>query len=56
MKTEQNRLLVAEAGLPYLAHLEGDAIDAWLDLMETVEALCPTMPPPELKLWRDYRL
>lgn len=31
-------------------------IDAWMDLMEAVEALCPRWPDRELVVDRDYRL
>ncbi|WP_162457075.1 hypothetical protein [Pseudoxanthomonas kalamensis] len=54
--SDRGPLLVAEAGPPYRAVPEGDAIAAWLDLMETVEALCPTAPMPEPTIYRDCRL
>jgi hypothetical protein len=31
-------------------------IDAWIDLMEVVEALCPTWPERGLSCGVDYRL
>lgn len=49
-------VLVAEAGVPYRAVPEGDGIDAWLDLMTVVEALCPVAPMPQLLILRDCRL
>ena len=49
-------LLVAEAGVSYRAVPEGDGIDAWLDLMAVVEALCPAAPVPQLLILRDCRL
>ena len=49
-------VLVAEGGVPYTAIPDGDPIEAWLDLMEAVEALCPEWPAPESKIWCDYRL
>jgi hypothetical protein len=54
--TKQTPLLVAEAGLPYSVRPQGDPIDAWLDLMETVEALCPQLPMPEMRVGTDFRL
>lgn len=55
-RTKRVPLLVAEAGMPYTAPPQGDAIEAWLDLMETVEALCPRWPTPEPRIGQDYRL
>jgi hypothetical protein len=52
-------LLVAEAGLPYRTVVEGDPFEAWMDLMEVVEALCPQWPQwPQRapSIGRDYRL
>ena len=49
-------LLVAEAGVPYCAVPEGDGIDAWLDLMAVVEALCPVRVVPQPVILRDCRL
>ena len=37
--TKRTPLLVAKAGLPYSVRPQCDSIEAWLDLMETVEAL-----------------
>ena len=54
--TKQTPLLVAEAGLPYSVRPQGDPIDAWLDLMETVEALFPQFPMPEMRVGTDFRL
>lgn len=56
MKTERPPWLVAEAGLPYSVQPEQEGIDAWLDLMETVEALCIDALPPEPRRWLDCRL
>ena len=49
-------LLVAEAGVPYCAVPEGDGINAWLDLMAVVEALCPVRVVPQPVILRDCRL
>lgn len=49
-------LLVAEAGVPYRTVPEGDGIDAWLDLMAVVEALCPVRAVPQPVILRDCRL
>lgn len=56
MKTDQRPLMVAEAGVPYPVEPEGDGIAAWLDLMETVEALCADLLPPEPRRRWDCRL
>ena len=53
---ERPPLLVAEAGVPYLPPSQDDAIQAWLDLMETVEALCPHWPLPQPAVHAEYRL
>jgi hypothetical protein len=56
MKADQLPWLVAEAGVPCPVEPEGEGIGAWLDLMETVEALCADLPPPEPRRWPDCRL
>lgn len=58
MPTEKNRepLLAAEAGRPYEIVPEVDGIAAWLDLMDVVEALCPSPPAKEPLILRDCRL
>ena len=38
-------LLVANAGVAHAPALQRDPIDAWIELMEVVEALCPRWPP-----------
>lgn len=48
--------LAANVGVPYRALPEGDPLVAWLDLMETMEALCPVWPLHEHRPGRDYRL
>lgn len=40
-------LLVAHGGLSNTLPRSSDPIGDWIDLMETVEALCPKWPAPE---------
>ena len=53
---DREPLLVAEAGVSYRPAPAGDAVAAWLDLMETVELMCPVMPAAEPAILRDCRL
>lgn len=49
-------LLVADAGAAYRA-TPADPIEAWIDLMETVQALAPDRPRHSLPpVGGDYRL
>ncbi len=55
--TENGRtFLVADAGVPYRIVPTGDPIQAWMDLMEAVEVLCPKWPPQPATRGRNYRL
>lgn len=49
-------LLAAEAGMAHAAEAPADSIQAWLELMTVVEALCPTWPDPAHTLVGDFRL
>ncbi|MGH8121688.1 MAG: hypothetical protein ACREPT_02840 [Rudaea sp.] len=49
-------LLVAEGGVPYLRSTTVDPLDAWMDLMEAVEALCPRWPQREVSVGRIFLL
>ena len=49
-------LLVAEGGVPYRLREEADSIDAWIELMEAVEALCPEWPRREPSSGGKYLL
>lgn len=40
-------VLIAEGGLQNTMPRSSDPIADWIDLMETVEALCPEWPAPE---------
>jgi hypothetical protein len=40
-------LLVAEGGVQNALRPSADPIADWVDLMEVVEALCPTWPAPD---------
>ena len=49
-------LLVAEGGVPYRLPPDADPINAWIELMEAVEALCPEWPHREPSLGGIYVL
>ena len=50
-------LLVADGGQPHTIPASADPIADWLDLMETVEALCFEWPAPDSPAAGfDYRL
>ncbi len=53
---DRHTLLVADAGVPYRIVPTGDPIQAWIDLMEAVEVLCPKWPPQPPSRGRNYRL
>lgn len=46
----------ASGGVEYVRSPSVSSVDAWIDLMETVEALCPCWPERELSIGTDYRL
>lgn len=46
----------AAGGVPYAPKTDRPPIEAWVDLMEAVEALCPRWPEREISIGRDYRL
>ena len=49
-------LLAGDAG-PRVDLTAGvDPIDAWIDLMAAIEALCPCWPEPRPTVGSDYRL
>ena len=48
--------LVAEGGAAYRPSQSADPFAAWMDLMETVEALCPQWPQRAQSLGGTYRL
>ncbi len=48
--------LAGSAGVPYAPPPSLAPVDAWIDLMEVVEALCPRWPERPLSIGRDYRL
>lgn len=47
--------LVADGGVPFRPP-PGDPIQAWLELMEVVEALCPVWPVAKPAVEGGYRL
>ena len=55
-KQAEHAPLAASAGVPYAPPMLPAPIDAWIDLMEVVEALCPRWPERALSIGRDYRL
>lgn len=52
----QDAPLAASAGKRYTPKRSGSPIDAWMDLMEAVEALCPHWPERTVSIGVDYRL
>jgi len=46
----------ASAGMPFASGRTDSPIDAWMDLMEAIEALCPRWPEPSPRVGCDYRL
>ncbi len=48
--------LAKSAGVPYRPPATGSPIADWIDLMETVEALCLRWPEPDVEIGHDYRL
>jgi len=49
-------IFVREGGVPYRSSRAADGIDAWIDLMEAVEALCPQWPQRPVLAGSDFRL
>jgi hypothetical protein len=49
-------VLVREAGVPYRRSTAGDPFQAWLELMEVVEALCPRWPERQRITIGEFRL
>lgn len=47
---------VAEAGIAYAPDASGDPLQAWLDLMEVVEALCSHWPQRQRSPAVEYRM
>jgi hypothetical protein len=49
-------LLVREAGVPYRPSPARDPFEAWIALMEAVEALCARWPPREHQMTGNFKL
>lgn len=49
-------LLVREAGEPYRPAPSRDPFEAWIALMEAVEALCPRWPAREHRMAGKFEL
>ena len=47
---------VREAGIAYRPSPARDPFDAWISLMEAVEALCPRWPAREHRMTGDFKL
>ncbi|HEU5479115.1 MAG TPA: hypothetical protein VFU90_04740 [Candidatus Tumulicola sp.] len=45
-----------EAGVAYRPSPARDPFDAWISLMEAVEALCPRWPAREHRLTGEFKL
>ena len=48
--------LAGDAGVRLDLTAGVDPIDAWIDLMAAIEALCPRWPEPRPTVGSDYRL
>lgn len=46
----------ASGGVDHVRLPGVSSVDDWMDLMETLEALCPRWPERELSIGTDYRL
>lgn len=49
-------LFVREAGVPYRPSPARDPFEAWISLMEAVEALCPRWPARERRMTGEFKL
>ena len=47
---------VREGGAPYRVSDNADGFEAWMSMMEAVEALCPRRPERAPMIGSDYRL
>jgi len=50
LPTETQPLFVSEGGVEYRVSDAVDPFDAWVQLMEVVEALCPRWPEREQRI------
>jgi hypothetical protein len=50
LPTETQPLFVSEGGVEYRVSDAVDPFDAWVQLMEVVEALCPRWPERERRI------
>lgn len=56
LEIASREVFVREAGVPYRPERERDPIDAWISLMEAVEALCPRWPARERRIAGTFKL
>jgi hypothetical protein len=49
-------VFVRDGGVPYRLSETADGIDAWINLMEAVEAMCPHWPDRAPTAGSDYRM
>ena len=49
-------LLLADGSVANTPVLRRDPIEAFIELLEVVEALCPVWPPRNARIASDYRL
>jgi len=45
-----------DGGMPYRAAADQDPFEAWMSLMEAVEALCPEWPEREVGMKGTFKL
>jgi hypothetical protein len=48
--------LAADGGVEFEPSIQRDPIDAWMELMEAIEALCPVWPERIVVEGTDFRL
>jgi len=53
---DPSAFLAAGGGVRFAPPLQREPIDAWMDLMEVIECLCPVWPKRTMAVGTDYRL
>ncbi|MBS0555910.1 MAG: hypothetical protein JSR27_00695 [Proteobacteria bacterium] len=52
----RREFFVREAGIAYRSSRERDPFEAWISLMDAVEALCPRWPERERRMTGEFKL
>jgi hypothetical protein len=56
VSVDAKTLLLAEGGVANTPVLRRDPIEAFIELLEVIEILCPVWPPRNVRIASDYRL